>query len=256
MILFTLATVQGLGRTQPEQHKGFVEALMSRRLDGQSWWSFLFGRYSEDSNERTWFRFLEGWADAHVDGRLTYDHWFTTLPELFAAWRWLPEYRHLVLSAQRRTEGTLDALFRPRVDAEQDRGGSAAPALPVVRHHWLLSELLRIGVLKPTSLLDRSAWPPSRRLVRNLELLGFEASLGASFSAKTLEFMTLLLGPGRDPTFFGCYEKPLVSDEFTARIEEECRARGLDTPDREEWDDLGSGRYGDVPDEDDIEWDP
>ncbi len=255
MIMFTLATVQGLGRTQPVQHKGFVEAMMARQLDGRTWWSFLFDRFPDKANHQTWFRFLEGWADARVGGRLKYDHWFTTLPELFAAWRWLPEYRQLILAAPRREHGALDALLRPRIDAEQDRGGSKAPPLPVVRHRWLLAELLRLGVLPASALLTDAAWPYSRRFEQNLRLLGFDGSerRNSSFSAGAAAFVKDLLGPQRDPTFFNCFDKPLVSDEFTHSLEAACRSRGLETPDKEAWDDLGGGWYGDVPDDDDAQ---
>jgi hypothetical protein len=252
MIMFTLATTQGLGRTQPEQHRGFVEALMSRKFEnGRSWWSHLFERFDDRSNKDTWFAFLEGWADARVGGRTTYDHWLTTLPELFAAWRWLPDYRDLVVATGRMESGSLVLLLRPRVDPEQDRGGVDAPPLPVVRHQWLLSELLRLGVLHPTPPLREAAWPPSRALEVVIQLLGLDVCRGSqAFSRRVFTFMAELLGPGRDPTFFNCFDKPLLSGSFRQSLERACLTAGLDSPAKEDLDDVGAGWMGDAPDED------
>ncbi len=251
MIMFTLATTQGLGRTQPEQHRGFVKALMSRKFEnGRTWWSHLFDRFDGRSNKDTWFAFLEGWADARVGGRLQYDHWLTTLPELFAAWRWLPNYRDLVVATGRMESGSLVPLLRPRVDPEQDRGGIDAPPLPVVRHHWLLSELLRLGVLPLTPPLMEAAWPPSRALEVVMQLLGLEVSRSSpAFSRKVFLFIKGLLGPGRDPTFFRCFDKPLLSGQFRRDLEQACHAAGLDTPSPEDLDDVGAGWMGDAPDD-------
>lgn len=249
MILFTLATVQGLGRTQPEQHRGFVQNLMQRRTQSnRTWWSHLFDRYDEASNADTWFAFLEDWAERRSGRRLYYDHWLTTLPELFAAWRWLPDYRELVMASGRRQSGEVNALLRPGVDPEQDRGGIDAPALPMVRSAWLLSELIRLDVLPSTKPLASAAWSPSGALETVMFLLGLEVNRSdPRFSQKVHAHVAALLGPERDPSFYGCFDKALLSRGFQGQLEDECERQGLKAPSQNDLNDFGGGRLGDIP---------
>nr|MBC8360840.1 hypothetical protein [Candidatus Desulfatibia profunda] len=246
MILFVLGTVQGLGRTKPCQHRGFVEILMDRNAQGVPWWRLLFGRFDQVANSNTWFNQLEDWANRRNGRRLPYDHWLTMLPELFAAWRWLPEYREILMACDRRkTIGPY--LLRPREDTEQQLGGSDAPALPLVRYHWLLREMIRFEILKPTETLIETAWPPSRALEQTLCLLGADVNRKRhDFANCAWRFLSQKIGPEK-AHFFKCFDLPLLSREFQDDLRAACTREKIYAGDNDAWFDEGSGLLGDVP---------
>ena len=219
---------------------------MDRNTQGVPWWRLLFGRFDQVANSNTWFNQLEDWANRRNGRRLPYDHWFTMLPELFAAWRWLPEYREILMACDRR-ENIGPDLLAPRMDSEQQFGGSYAPALPVVRYNWLLREMIRLEILKPTETLKETAWPPSRALEQTLCLLGADVNrMTNDFAKCAWRFLSQKIGPEK-ALFFKCFDLPLLSREFQDDLRAACARENISAGDNDAWFDEGSGLLGDVP---------
>jgi hypothetical protein len=113
---------------------------------------------------------------------------------------------------------------------------------------WLLGELMRLGVLKGTAQTKAAAWSPSGSLDSTLVLLGLEVDrLDPRFSEKVQRYLASLLGPDRDPSFFGCYERALLSRHFSDMLDQACATHSLRAPSEEDRQDLGDGRLGDLP---------
>lgn len=235
MVLFVLGTVQRLGRTQPMQHRGFIEELQSSTLarGGQSWWEALFGR---NADAESWFACLEEWAHRRNYGSVTFEHWFTLLPELFAAWRWAGEYQELLVKLDRR-ESLPPGFMASRTDPFHQLGGVNAPALPAFRVSWAVRELLRLGVLRHTKPLSKHCIPFSRKLESIMELLG-QRPLESSWQC-----LARLVGEDR-AQMHGLYDVALLSPEFSSLLDRASLDWRAWTSTHDDWDDEGSGDLG------------
>jgi hypothetical protein len=220
LILMSLATLQRMGRATPAQHLGFLTTLLAQP---RTRWDLLFAPYDPGQSPQGWFAFLDAWSDGRDTDALPYDHWLSRLPELFPVWRHLPDYVHILRNINQNPGRPLHLLLAPRGDPEWQHGGPNAPALPRIAPRWLVAELVRLGVVARHPNVDAFAWHPGERLHRVLCALGMPATGGdpawkqASYSRQVHAWLRDRL-PGRDPTFHGAFDKPLVSDAFVAEL--------------------------------------
>ena len=172
--MFALACFQSLGRTQDEQHRGFIEAGYR-----EGWWQKLSESRPPDE-VRSWLEQLERWsASSQFDQQ--YLIWRRTFVDLYSVARWLEEYREVIVKLPRTIEehgvislnGALQPSYWPPAI------GLSIDAAPINRSlgfgiNWMIREMLRHGAFEPRdeSLMAPYCWSPSLRVRTLLNKLG------------------------------------------------------------------------------------
>ena len=116
MTLFMLGAMRTIGRTKPEQHRGFVE-----RFEQKGWLDKLI---DPECRADDWFRIVEEYLQTLVDVS-PYFSWMGQLLSYYQLARWLPEYSMLFQGVTRSGVGgenvTLGDVTSPRTSPLFDR---------------------------------------------------------------------------------------------------------------------------------------
>ena len=125
-----------------------------------------------------WMNVLRTWQDRAV-ANLTYSRQMSLFPTIYQLSRYLEKYRRLLTSYARRPGESyrgVTCLLSPRIDEALTGAGQhfdAPPAPLNMGLHWVLRELVRLGVLQGTHLFP-DCWVPAERILRLLQPLGLE----------------------------------------------------------------------------------
>ena len=168
LALLVLGACRGIGRTKDDQHRSFLELARSK-----GWWDVF--RSPEETDR--WMGMLREWQDEALE-RLTYPPWMSLFPAIYQFSRYLDVYRRLLQSAGRRKadQYRVTSLLAPRVDEALTGTGLRFDAPPAPLHlglHWVLRELVRLGVIDGEHLYA-DCWVPSRQVVEFLGRFGLE----------------------------------------------------------------------------------
>ena len=178
LALLVLGACQSLGRAQDHDHRRFLEVAHE-----QGWWD----TFKDPDDIGAWMQMLRDWQDEALD-RLTYPRWMSLFPAIYQLSRYREVYVRLLKSAGLRPEGMyqITRLLAPRVDEALTGAGThfdAPPAPLNMGLHWVLRELVRLGVLDGEHLFP-DCWVPSELVLKLLRSLGLELEAGATNSDK------------------------------------------------------------------------
>ena len=165
LALLVLGAYQQLGRTQDPQHRGFLELVHDR-----GWWDI----FMDPDNPAEWMRMLREWQDDAIE-KLTYAQWMSLFPTIYQLSRYREVYVRLLKSAGHREARTygIRYLLAPRRDLTGAGTQFDAPPAPLnMGLHWVLRELMRLGVIEGEHLYP-DCWMPSKRVLALLERVGF-----------------------------------------------------------------------------------
>lgn len=173
--MFALACYQSLGRTQDEQHRGFLD-----RGWRDGWWREIAeSRPPEEAGP--WLDRLAQWSEPVVVDQ-EFLQWKRTFVDLYTVARWLDEYVEIVRELPRvvQDEGpvSVSAIFSaPSYSPEIRR--IAVDAAPLNRSlgigiNWMVRELLRNDVYgcQDASSMTPYCWVPSQRVRELMNRLG------------------------------------------------------------------------------------
>ena len=168
LALLVLGACRGIGRTKDDQHRSFLEHARS-----EGWWDVFLSPADTDR----WMGMLRDWQDKALK-HTTYVTWMSLFPTVYQFSRYLDVYRRLLQSAGRRKadQYAVTSLLAPRVDELLTGAGSRFDAPPAPLHlglHWVLRELVRLGVIDGEHLFA-DCWVPSGEVVRFLGRYGLE----------------------------------------------------------------------------------
>ena len=207
LALLVLGVCRGLGRTDRNRHRGFLEHCYN-----ENWWEVF--KNPDPNNAQSWMNLLRTRQDRAID-RIEYSYWMSLFPAIYQCSRYLDVYRRVLRTADRRPPGQycIESLFTPRSDPALDGAGRNfdAPPFPLdMGRHWVMRELVRLGVVRADHLLP-DCWVPSRRLITFLSRFGLQVEDGASNSVKaqlTSRFLQAKLQD--DPHLCYCFDIPLL----------------------------------------------
>ena len=191
LALLVLGACQGLGRTQANQHRRFLEWAH----EGE-WWDV----FKTPGEPDAWMKELRYWQDS-AEAKLDYPQWMSLFPAIYQFTRYLDVYVRLLKSASERSSNTyiVDHLFAPRVDETLTGTGThfdAPPAPLGMGRHWVLRELVRMEVVGGDHLFP-DCWVPSVQVLNVLRPFGLELDEGRANSEKAhaiFDFMASELG--------------------------------------------------------------
>jgi hypothetical protein len=166
--LLVLGACRSIGRAEEGHHRSFLESAYS-----QGWWDV----FKTPDDVAAWMNLLRSWQDK-ATANLTYPRWMSLFPAIHQLSRYLEKYRRLLISAARRPAELyrVTCLLAPRVDEALTGAGQhfdAPPAPLNIGLHWVLRELVRLGVLDGHHIFP-DCWVPSDRVLRFLQPLGLE----------------------------------------------------------------------------------
>ncbi len=204
--LLVLGACQSLGRAQDGHHRTFLDA-----AHDEGWWEVFLAPESA----APWMEVLRTWQDRSV-ADLRYSRWMSLFPAIYQLSRYLETYRRLLSTAGRRPAEfyRVTCLLAPRVDEALLGAGQhfdAPPAPLNMGLHWILRELVRLGVLDGDHVLP-DCWVPSEQVLRFLRPLGMATpDRAASNSEKAhavFAFLAAELGT-RTPHLHRAFDIPL-----------------------------------------------
>lgn len=175
LALLVLGICRGLGRTHDSQHRDFVTLARDNE-----WWDVFLNPNDTDA----WMEILRTWHDRTVD-RLEYALWISMIPRIYQCSHYLCRYRDLLLGADQfanELHGVKD-LLAPRSNPRLTGAGvryDVPPAPLDIGFHWVLRELVRLGIVAgdqttdrhPSADLLRACWVPSSKVMKFLGRLG------------------------------------------------------------------------------------
>jgi hypothetical protein len=210
--MFALACFQSFGRTQDEQHRGFIEAGYR-----EGWWQELSESRPPDE-VRSWLERLERWsAPGQFDQQ--YLIWRRTFVDLYAVARWLEEYREITVKLPRIIEEhgvvSLNGALQPSYWPPAMR--LSIDAAPINRSlgigiNWMIREMLRHDAFesRDESLMAPYSWSPSLRVRTLLNELGADIGEFADKEASRTIYEFLVEHIGIDcARFNGDFDLPL-----------------------------------------------
>ena len=192
LALLVLGACRSLGRAQNPQHRSFLE--LAHR---EGWWEV----FKAPGEPGAWMGVLRDWQDDAL-AKLTYPHWMSLFPAIYQLSRYQDVYVRLLKSAGRRPVDLYQVtrLLSPRADEALTGAGThfnAPPAPLNMGLHWVLCELVRLGVVQGEHL-HPDCWVPSEQVLGFLQPLGLEQPDGGlpnSQKARTIDnFLTTALG--------------------------------------------------------------
>lgn len=143
--LFLLGMCHRMGRTKPEQHRGFIDL-----LEEQHWLDEMVRPGTNDDEvRRRWIAVLDGYI-SHDGGENRYYEWMRNFVGLRWVFLHLPEYRRRLEEADKRSPFRAEHLFRPRDDTQSSGTGAAPPHIDRVLGIgacFVLRELVRSGII-------------------------------------------------------------------------------------------------------------
>ena len=168
LALLVLGACRSIGLTQDQHHRAFLELVHER-----GWWTV----FKAPDDERAWMRMLREWQDGAL-AKLTYAKWMSRFPAIYQLSRYRNVYVRLLKSAGQRPATMYDItrLLTPRVDQALTGAGThfdAPPAPLNMGLHWVLRELVRLGVVEGEHLYA-DCWMPSEQVLHFLHNLGLE----------------------------------------------------------------------------------
>jgi hypothetical protein len=205
LTLLVLGACHTFGRTQPEQHRSFLE-----RCDHRGW---LDTFASETSSTDEWIDILNEIIETKEYGT-SYWYWMRLFPAIYQISVFLNEYIELLRGMDRRKSViSLAQVLSPRNDPELQGGGIRPPSLVDVLGSgapFVVRELARTRVLTSDNV-HRWCFVPRRGVVRFLEELGMQTPRrGCDGSADIHAFLVAHLGDRA--TFNGLYDLPLEAE--------------------------------------------
>lgn len=206
--LLLLGSCHSIGRTQPEQHRDFLEL-----CDSNNW----LGTFADpDSNAQEWIDLLETYLDRPTPD-IPYYQWVKLFVPIFQISRWLNQCVRSFCSMDSRNPGwDLEQVLSSRADPSGSGGGPDAPSFRRafgIGACFVVRELCRTGVVKSKEA-HRYCYVPSQR-VRNLldEIAGrpvFQTeATRADQSTSIYRFLRDHIG--NKATFDGAFDLPLIA---------------------------------------------
>jgi hypothetical protein len=176
--ILVLGACRSIGRTEAGHHRSFLESAHS-----EGWWDV----FKTPDDVAAWMNVLRTWQDK-ATASLTYPRWMSLFPAIYQLSRYLEKYRRLLTSAARRPAELyrVTYLLAPRVDEALTGAGQhfdAPPAPLNIGLHWVLRELVRVGVLDGNHIFP-DCWVPSDRVLRFLQPLGLEPPDGGTTNSE------------------------------------------------------------------------
>ena len=200
LTLFILGCLHTLGRTRPEQHKGFLQNCWDRG------WFDVFA--DPKSSAERWIGILEDYSD-EIETE-SYRPWMLQFVSIFTLSRHLPDYVFAFLEIERHSKMLpLDLITRSRTNPLYQGGGPDAPPagrMLGIGACFVIRELVRLKVLK-TKLAYPHCYVPHERVRGVLSHLGWESIDGPDASRHIYEFLVQHLGP-EGATFEHCFDLP------------------------------------------------
>jgi hypothetical protein len=150
----------------------------------EGWWDV----FKNPDDTAPWMNVLRTWQDRAV-ANLVYARWMSLFPSIYQLSRYLEPYKRLLITAGRRPVDLyrVTCLLAPRVDEALTGAGQQFDAPPAPLNmgvHWVLRELMRLGLLDGEHLFP-DCWVPSEQVARFLRPLGLSLpSDGAPNSEK------------------------------------------------------------------------
>ena len=176
--LLVLGACRSLPWPKDRSHRNFLE---EAQIEG--WWDV----FKSPDDAQSWMEILRTWQDRSV-AKLENSRYFSLFPTIYQFSRYLDKYRRLLSTAGRRPAELyrVRCLLAPRVDEALTGAGhhfDAPPAPLNMGLHWVLRELVRLGVLDGDHLLP-DCWVPSDRVLRLLYPLGLDPPHGNDSNAE------------------------------------------------------------------------
>jgi hypothetical protein len=208
ILLMMLASLQTMGRSNPEQHRNFL-----RHCARQGWMDvFADPRLPADE----WMGVLDKYLGAQ-----TYDipfyHWVRQFVSIYQIARWLPEYVWSFLAIDKsKVRFDLDRVTRPAMNSDFAGGGPSAPPLTRtlgIGACFVVRELVRTGVLLNEFAHDHAyvAVGRVRYLFARLGMTTLrEESASYRHSRQIRDFLVDHLGPDR-AHFNRCFDLPFLA---------------------------------------------
>jgi hypothetical protein len=208
ILLLILASLQTMGRSNPEQHRNFL-----RHCARQGWMDvFADARLPADE----WMGVLDEYLGAQ-----TYDipfyHWVRQFVSIYQIARWLPEYVWSFLSIDKSEERLdLDWVTQPAMNPDFAGGGPSAPPLTRtlgIGACFVVRELVRAGVLQSEFANDHAyvAVGRVRYLFARLGMTNLEEE-SASYRHSRQIYDFLVDHLGRDRAHFNrCFDLPFLA---------------------------------------------
>ncbi len=217
--LLLLGGFHTLGRTKPQQHRGFIEDCQRR-----DWWR-IFSEEHPEQRFQEWMQVLDEFIFTQVDTQ-EYEQWMMRFPVIYKLSRYLDEYAELFFGLDRHKKSfKLSTVLSPWADAQQQGGGIGAPALGKslgIGSNFVVRELLRHGVLKSNFLAEHAFVPYKgvRDLMRDMGCEGLDHWAGMDNAPRIYEFMSLHMDKDK-MSFDNCWDIPLmlVADDWSLQQE-------------------------------------
>ena len=206
LALLVLGACRRLGRTKESQHRGFVEMVHEH-----GWWDIL----KTPNDPEAWMRMLREWQDGS-SSKLAYAQWMSLFPAIYQLSRYREEYARLLRSARQHEAMAYGValLLAPRANPSFRGAGTQfdAPPAPLdMGRHWVLRELVRLGVIEGEHLY-RDCWMPSEQVLGILDRVGLvrpDDSLSNPEKARAVfDFMATELGT-ESPNLHRAFDIPL-----------------------------------------------
>ena len=218
LALLVLGACRGLGLTDRNKHRTFLELCYQQR-----WWDVF--KQTAPANDQSWMEVLRTRQDQAID-RLDYSYWMSLFPAIYQCSRYLDVYRRVLRTAARRPgpdRYRIESLFTPRSDPALDRTGRNfdAPPFPLnMGRHWVMRELVRLGVVRADHLLA-DCWVPSRDLITFLGRFGLQVEDGASNPDKARLVSGFLQAKLHDnPHLYYCFDIPFLHVSADERLQQ------------------------------------
>jgi hypothetical protein len=208
ILLMMLASLQTMGRCNPEQHRNFL------RHCARQGWMDVFADPCLPADE--WMGVLDQYLGAQ-----TYDipfyHWVRQFVSIYQIARWLPEYVWSFLAIDKsKVRFDLDRVTRPAMNSDFAGGGPSAPPLTRtlgIGACFVVRELVRTGVLQNEFAHDHAyvAVGRVRYLFARLGMTNLQKeSASYQHSRQIRDFLVDHLGPAR-AHFDRCFDLPFLA---------------------------------------------
>ncbi|MBC8492519.1 MAG: hypothetical protein H8D43_01940, partial [Chloroflexi bacterium] len=224
LTLFLLGSFFTMGRTRPEQHRGFIQQCQEKG------WLAVFAAPTMQADN--WIDILDQYMDDQ-SAESTYYQWMKHFISIYQLSRWLPEYVDSFLAIQRFNDAfSLDQITRSRTSPAFQRGGPDAP--PVMRPLgigacFVVRELVRARVLTSHHAFPH-CFVPTRQVREMMIQLGCQLDLdsrSADNSRVIYDFLTEKLGEER-ATLQQSFDIPFyyIAQKWSGSVAEFLRAQG------------------------------
>ena len=206
LALLVLGACRRLGRTKRSQHRGFLEMVHEH-----GWWDIL----KTPDDPEAWMRMLREWQD-DSSSKLAYAQWMSLFPAVYQLSRYREEYARLLRSARQHEAMAygIALLLAPRANPSFRGAGTQfdAPPAPLdMGRHWVMRELVRLGVIAGEHLYP-DCWMPSEQVLGILDRVGFvrpdDGTRNPEKARAIFDFMASELGTA-SPNLHRAFDIPL-----------------------------------------------